>query len=281
MPKQKSKPNPQLEQLEIDSITPVVQDNDDDLKNDRKGSWISVSYQPVSLFSLKRSDATSMAAKTNLVPTPFCIKMTLLKILIEHEGKANQANFSEWIEQQFRWIRSLQIYILPTESLVVNRNGYKIRYFDQITSKSEQGKASPVLQMQDGFVFREWIHFDGNLEICCGSQERQIDLARLKKLLSQINCLGKRGCFFQYLPRKTSIELDLPSRFQLTDDPVKLAKGFTIQQMDDMGEQATFNRINPFSDEPAKLGRDRIIKTGLLPLWLAETTTKYDYYKRL
>lgn len=282
MPKRKSKPNPQLEQLEIDSIIPVVpEENYNDHQNDRKGSWLSVSYKPVSLFSLKRSDATSMAAKTNLVPTPFCIKMTLLKILIESEGKANQANFGTWIEQQFRWIRSLQIYILPPESLVVNRNGYKLRYFDQIASKSEHGKSSPVLQMQDGFVFREWIHFNGDLEICCGSLERQINLSLLEKLLSQINCLGKRGCFFQYLPKKTFIETDLPKRFQIIDNPEKLARGFTIQLMDDMGEQATFNRINPFSDEAAKLGRDRVVKTGLLPLWLAETSTRYDYYKRL
>lgn len=275
MPKQKSKPNPQLEQLEIDSIIPVVPQKNN---NDRKGSWLTVSYKPVSLFSLKRSDATSMAAKTNLVPTPFCIKMTLLKILIESGGKANQANFGQWIDKQFQWIRSLQIYILPPESLVVNRNGYKLRYFDQIASKSEQGKASPVLPMQDGFVFREWIHFDGELEICCGSLDRQVDLSVLENLLSQINCLGKRGCFFQYLPQKTLKEIDLPNRFQSMDN---LAKGFTLQSMDDMGEQATFNRINPFSDEPAKLGRDRVIKTGLLPLWLAETSTRYDYYKRL
>ncbi len=28
-----------------------------------KTKWLTVSYQPVSLFSLKRSDATSMAAR--------------------------------------------------------------------------------------------------------------------------------------------------------------------------------------------------------------------------
>lgn len=39
----------------------------------QSNKWLTVHYQPVSLFSLKRSDATSMAAKSNLVPTPYSI----------------------------------------------------------------------------------------------------------------------------------------------------------------------------------------------------------------
>jgi hypothetical protein len=85
-------------------------------------AWLTVHYQPVSLFSLKRSDATSMAARSNLVPTPYAIKMALLKVLLENQGYEHQADFEAWIKQQFTWIRDLQIYISPPKRLVVNRS---------------------------------------------------------------------------------------------------------------------------------------------------------------
>ncbi len=232
-------------------------------------SWLTVSYQPVSLFSLKRSDATSMAARSNLVPTPYAIKMALLKVLIEGEGCAHQANFDSWIQQKFTWIRDLQIHVSPPERLVVNRNGYKLRYYDQTTDKAE--KSRPTVPMQDGFVFREWVYLQGVLKICCGETDK---LADLEKLFSQINYFGKRGCFFQYLPNQS----------EQTPQPqlqVSLNSGFTVQPMDDLGEKTTFSKINPFSNQKAALDKDRVIKPGFLPLKLAATNTRYDFYHRL
>ncbi len=57
-----------------------------------------------------------------LVPTPYAIKMALLKVLLESQGKYHQDDFDTWIKQEFAWIRDLQIYLLPPEKLVVNRN---------------------------------------------------------------------------------------------------------------------------------------------------------------
>ena len=171
---------------------------------EKSDQWLTVSYKPVSLFSLKRSDATSMAARSNLVPTPYAIKMALLKILLESQGREHQANFQQWINHQFTWIRDLQIYLLPPECLVVNRNGYKLRYWNQQADKdyrkANNREAPPTAPMQDGFVFREWVHLQGCLQICCGATNRLTDL---EYLFSQINYFGKRGCFFQYLPEAT------------------------------------------------------------------------------
>lgn len=64
--------------------------------------WLTVSYQPVSLFSLKRSDATSMAARSTLVPTPYAIKMALLKVLLESQGHLHRTDFNTWINHQFQ-----------------------------------------------------------------------------------------------------------------------------------------------------------------------------------
>lgn len=236
--------------------------------------WLTVSYQPVSLFSLKRSDATSMAARSNLVPTPYAIKMALLKALLESQGSLHQTNFDQWIKTQFVWIRDLQMYVLPPERLVVNRNGYKLRYWNQQADKDYRkahNKEAPAISpMQDGFVFREWVHLDGELQICCGSTDR---VAELEQLFAQINYFGKRGCFFQYLP---DAKRETPEpQFQPNAEA-----GFTVQPMDDLGEKTTFSRINPFSTEKAQLDKDRIIKPGFLPLQLTATSARYDLYKR-
>lgn len=238
--------------------------------------WLTVCYQPVSLFSLKRSDATSMAARTNLVPTPYSIKMALLKVLLESEGNQHTSDFNEWIEGEFNWIRGLQIFLQPPEKLVVNRNGYKLRYWDQQADKDyrkeNQKEAPSIMPMQDGFVFREWVYFEGQLTICCGPTSR---IEALEKLFSQINYFGKRGCFFQYLP--------LPDEEKYTTEASfhpELMNGFTVQPMDDLGDKTTFDRISPFSDETAKLGKDRVITLGMLPLKLMSTSARYDLYQR-
>ncbi|MCC2693907.1 hypothetical protein [Nodularia sp. LEGE 04288] len=230
--------------------------------------WLTVTYQPVSLFSLKRSDATSMAARSNLVPTPYAIKMALLKVLLESQGRQHQSDFTQWINSEFTWIRDLTIYIWPPEKLVVNRNGYKLRYYDQTADKAD--KTRPTIPMQGGFVFREWVYMQGNLQICCSAGNH---LAELDGLFAQINYFGKRGCFFQYLPEYQ----------QTTPEPSfepNPTTGFTVQPMDDLGEKTTFNRINPFSKDKAQLDKDRVIKPGFLPLQLMATSTRYDMYQR-
>lgn len=240
--------------------------------------WLTVVYSPVSLFSLKRSDATSMAARTNLVPTPYAIKMALLKVMLENQGAANMTNFDAWIKQEFAWIRDLEIRVLPPESLVVNRNGYKLRYTGDSSSYEARFKdlhgtkmaAGDVIPLQDGFVFREWVYLADELTFCCGITERINDL---KVLFSQINYFGKRGCFFQYCPDATQ-ETEQPT-FDLNSN-----SSFTIQPMDDLGEKATFGRINVYSDEKVRKDIDRVIKPGLLPLQLTATSARYDLYKR-
>ncbi|MDZ8108262.1 MAG: hypothetical protein RM338_21940 [Nostoc sp. DedQUE12a] len=230
--------------------------------------WLTVTYQPVSLFSLKRSDATSMAARSNLVPTPYAIKMALLKVLLESQGRQHQSDFDRWIKNEFAWIRDLTIYICPPEKLVVNRNGYKLRYYDQTADKAD--KTRSTLPMQDGFVFREWVYMQGHLQICCGTSNR---LPQLEQMFSLINYFGKRGCFFQYLPQYNQQTLE--PLFQHNSNA-----GFTVQLMDDLGDKTTFNRINPYSTDKAQLDKDRVIKPGFLPVQLITSSARYDIYQR-
>ncbi|MFN6569872.1 hypothetical protein [Dendronalium sp. ChiSLP03b] len=238
--------------------------------------WLTVAYQPVSLFSLKRSDATSMAARSNLVPTPYAIKMALLKVLLESQGGQHESDFDQWVKSQFIWIRDLRIYVWPPEKLVVNRNGYKLRYYDQTADKAD--KTRSTLPMQDGFVFREWVYMQGHLQICCGPSVKRsypegTRLTQLQQLFSLINYFGKRGCFFQYLPQYNQQTLEPLFQHNSTC-------GFTVQPMDDLGEKTTFNRINPYSTDKAQLDKDRIIKPGFLPLQLTTSSARYDIYQR-
>jgi hypothetical protein len=95
----------------------------------------------------------------------------------------------------------------------------------------------------------------------------------LKNLFSQINYFGKRGCFFQYLPNAV----------QETEQPTittALNSSFTVQPMDDLGNKATFGRINPYSEEKIRPGSDRVIQPGFLPLQLTATSARYDLYTR-
>lgn len=239
------------------------------MKQKQLNKWLTVSFQPVSFFSLKRYDATNMAAWSNLVPTPYCIKMTLLKMLLEGEGKLHPTDFDNWIKSEFNWIRDLTIYLKPPQRLVVNRNGYKLRYYDQTVDKADKNRGTVAIQ--DGFVFREWIYWEGILTICCGETDK---IDELESLFAQINYFGKRGCFCQYLPEATQ---KTPEAL-FSQNPTT---GFTVQPMDDLGKKTTFNKINPFSGQNAQLGKDRVVNPGLLPLRLVATNPQYDIYERI
>jgi len=277
MPKPTNKPENQPQQLDLFSLPKQPETAPPKKAPQEDDRWLSVTYKPVSLFSLKRSDATSMAARSNLVPTPYAIKMALLKVLIESEAARHRDNFDRWIQSQFSWIRALQVHILPPKHLVVNRNGYKLRYYNQQAEKDYKklhGEPPSTLPMQGGFVFREWVHLDGDLKICCGETSH---LEKLDCLFAQINYFGKRSCFFQYLPPSVKTPR-LPSEFDFQRTAQTI--GFTVQPMDDLGDKTTFDRINPFSNTTAKLDRDRVVQSSLLPLELVATTARYDVYKR-
>lgn len=231
-----------------------------------KSSWLIVSYAPGALFALKRSNATTMAAKTNLLPTPYAIKMALLKVLIQSQGAEQRSDFDRWIEAQFQWIRPLKIHISPPSRLVVNRNSYKKRYYDQ----NEDNPKRKTMALQSGFTFGESVYLDGRLQICCGPTNK---LDELERLFGQINYFGKRGSFFQYMPDENYVATEIPEEFQLPMNCV-------VQPWDDIPDGATFAGINPFSAVRSRADKDRVIKLGFLPLKLTASSTRYDFFER-
>ena len=49
--------------------------------------WLLASFKPVTLFSLRMSIATSSAAKTLLVPTPYAVKLALVDAAFRADGE--------------------------------------------------------------------------------------------------------------------------------------------------------------------------------------------------
>jgi hypothetical protein len=210
-----------------------------------------------------------MAARTNLIPTPYAIKMALLRVYLEQFGRQLLPNLDSGVKAFFQQLRDLEVRILPPTHVVVNRNGYKLRYYDQTTDKAD--KSRQTMALQGGFVFREWIHYQGMLQICCGSSDA---IAPLMPLFAQINYFGKRGCFFQYLPEATLETDTLPAAFASTHQDA-----FFVHPLDDLGAKATFANINPYSPKRAKLGSDRVIPNQFLPLQLRASGAHYDWYE--
>ncbi len=50
--------------------------------------WHIITYQPVTLISLKLATATSTGGKSVLLPTPFAFKMALLDVVLRNAGTA-------------------------------------------------------------------------------------------------------------------------------------------------------------------------------------------------
>jgi hypothetical protein len=51
--------------------------------------------------------------------------------------------------------------------------------------------------------------------------------------------------------------------------------------MDDWGPQLTFEKVNIYSDEDIRLGRDRIREPVILPYRLVRSSRNFSYYERI
>jgi hypothetical protein len=113
----------------------------------------------------------------------------------------------------------------------------------------------------------------------------------LKVLLPHVNYFGKRGSFFQLLDSPEWAR-KLPEGFvvltgvsvngnEVTGQvPAPLPLGI-IQMMDDWGPNLTFTKLNIYSDEDIRLGRDRIRMGVILPYRLMRSSRSFSYYERI
>src|SRR5690348_15663701 len=115
--------------------------------------WIVARYSPVSFFSLRPASATSSGGKTLLIPTPFAIKMALVKTAIGSRGLVEG-------ERLFPFIRDISIHLEPPAEMIVMKSFSKIRR--ELKDKSNPEKAQRARErkeypMQPTIAYREYV----------------------------------------------------------------------------------------------------------------------------
>ena len=235
--------------------------------------WWITTYEPVTMFSLKASAATSTGGKSLLLPTPFSFKMALLNTVIQLEG----------IDVGTRlWpaIRDGKIAIHGPEQIAVNNTFTKILK----PSRGQQlpDPATGILQVMGRSIgFREYVQWHGETRIAFGpSKESDEDWALWT---TNIHYLGKRGGFIQATGQLDKAEV-LPSDFLLLGEEEQHSERFpldgTLQVMDDCGSNLSFDEVNIYSNKNMRLGTHRILRPVILPYRMARSSRGYTLYER-
>lgn len=234
--------------------------------------WWVITYEPVSLISLKVATATSTGGKSLLLPTPFAFKMAILNVLIQTEGV-------EQGKQLWPAIRDGRMAIHGPDQIAVNNTFTKIL-------KPSRGKPSPdpdtgILEVMSRTIgFREYVQWQGAAQIAFepgGAKE-----TKWAQWMTQIHYVGKRGGFIQATGEPEIVE-ELSGEFTVVS--AENSEGFpldgTLQVMDDCGEKLSFEKVNVYSRKNMRLGTDRILRHVVLPYRLARSSRGYTLYRRL
>lgn len=233
--------------------------------------WILARYKPTGLFSLKSSAATSSGAKTLLVPTMYSVKMALIDAAFRSDKDGAEI---------FELSKPLKIRFKPPEHAAVTHGFIKIRREREV--KDAKNVAAVVLKRTSPFqptvAYREFCAFEGELMVAVETEE---PISWMEELLPAVGYFGKRGSFFQFAGFEYSETLsEHDYTFPLEDPPDGYSLNIVVQPLDDLGERATFEVINTYSTEKARIGRDRIIVQTAIPYSMVSSSRGYTLYKR-
>lgn len=230
--------------------------------------WLISEFEAVTLFSLKMSTATASGGKTLLTPTPYALKMALLDVACRING-VRQA------EKQWEAIRELRIGLSPAPRAVVTNLFQKVL--------RPRRNPVPMDEPDAGFFqrtigYREYVHLDGKMGLAfgwSGDEERNW----LAELLAQINYFGKRGSFMQLITPPFSVE-NLPDGYtELTQETTQFVIGGTLQLLDDCSPALTFEKANIYSGKGIRLGKERILRSIVLPYRVAKSSRSFTLYE--
>ena len=241
--------------------------------------WTIARYQPISLFSLRPSNATKSGGTTLLVPTPFVIKMALLSATLQIHGLKEG-------QRRFPAIRDLRIALaLPDQLVVIKTIARILRPYH--VNGSQTREAEIVQAVEHGHYpftrtvgYREWVQFGGALTLAFTGNDAEPP-PWLEETLVAINYLGKRGSFLQVEEWPERIAT-ISSRFtELTRDSISFPLDGTPQLLDDWGTTMTFEHADSYSGKPITLGKERIFRQVVLPYQLVQPGRSYSLYEWL
>ncbi|MEI6044881.1 MAG: hypothetical protein WCS37_11055 [Chloroflexota bacterium] len=255
--------------------------------------WTIATYQPTSLFSLRPALSTTSGGQTLVVPTPFAIKMALLDVAIRGWG----------LEQGMAWfpaLRDLQVAVAGPERLIVNNTFIKIQRLNKNGPADKQGTGI-VGPLGSTIAFRAFVQFGGTLGLALAFTDKpmvapkgkrtqqlslglgeEVKLPPLAALLAQLSYIGKRGSFMQLQAAPEEVKAlnkDFVLLNGLTQDSFQLDG--LLQMMDDCGPHLQFAHVNVFDSKALQVGKDRILRTVVLPYRLERSSQRYQLYQRL
>lgn len=228
--------------------------------------WLIGVYEPVSLFALKPSYATSAAGITLVAPTPYAVKMAL----VDSAFRAGwpDADCGDLLKD----LAPVAVRLAPPEAVVTHT---------QCKIRQEPKTPTGELPYISSVAYREYAHQRSPLriafELAPGSDLRRL----VELLLPYVRYLGKRGSFIQYVARE---EADC-----LTDEyTVEIQRGVDMvvplrchtAPLDDFGPDADLETLSTFSEIPAKAGRHRIWRETIIPLGRVRSGHGFTEYRR-
>jgi hypothetical protein len=241
------------------------------------GEWLILHYLPVSLFSLRMTHATSKGGKTLLVPTPYAFKMTMIDACFrvfeggEAETKAKQV---------FDLIKGCEVRFSPPPVCVVQNTFVKIRQEERDAPK---GYYVPTI------AYREFCFYNnGELKVALGKRGYKEDVVTLlQRIASHINCIGKRGSFWQYAGH-TNHNGELPKDYTHTKgkEQISSINHRWSHYLDDFGEALCkdkdgFDRISTYSSGIIQLNKHRVLIKTLIPYCFKQSSRHFTQYEKI
>ncbi len=229
--------------------------------------WITATYQPTTLFSLKPAWATTSGGKSLFLPTPYALKMALLDVAIRIDGLAQAT-------EDWGWLCQLSIYAQLPQQFVVTNLFAKILKLRRSPASEGSADAGPF---QKSIGYREYVYHPTPIQLTFGSEAEHTD--RLIALLPHITYLGKRGGFVQLQnpPNETSQPED---GICLTQDVLQVGAfplDGILQIVDDCDHKMKFDQANIY----AKANPKRVERRIVLPYRLARSSRSYSLYQKI
>lgn len=231
------------------------------------GRWLLAEFAPVSLFSLKTSQATSSVGRTLVVPTPYTMKMACVDAAFR-AGWAD-GRCAAFLES----LVGVDTRIRPPGTAIVTHTIVKIR--------QEPKKPSPDQPYISNVAYREVVHHAGRwlwaFDLAAGDDRLA---EQLVVTLPHVRYVGKRGSFVQFLGCSRVQELDDTFTAPVVaGEDFRIRSAWHLQPLDDFGPEATFATLSTFSAARARRDRDRIFTTTMIPLGLVRSGPGFSEYR--
>lgn len=222
------------------------------------GRWLLFCYEPVALFSLKASSATSSVGRSLVVPTPYAVKMSLVEAAL-------RSRWGGGVDEFVLDLARTRLRIGVPQRATVTHTIVKIRQAYEEKGKKEERTAGGTPPYKSAVAYREYVHFQGSFkwafDLATMSERCS---AALVALAPRVSYIGKRGGFIQYAG--VCRQAGLSSAFtQPVLEMSSIPDRAHIAFLDDFGPEANLDALNSYTSAPIKRGRHRVFVETVVP----------------